>query len=48
MRRLLRLLERLIGAMLGGIAVGVQVGNVLICIFLLLLGPAFVVGLFTR
>jgi hypothetical protein len=47
MIRLLHLLERLIGALLGGVGMGVMVGNVLVCLVLLVLGPAFVVEPFT-
>jgi hypothetical protein len=39
------LLEKLTGVVLGGIAVSVQIGNVLVCVSILLLGPAFVLGL---
>jgi hypothetical protein len=46
--RLLHLLQQLTGTLLGFVGVGIQLGNVLICIFMLLLGPTFVVGLFTR
>ncbi|HEX8847749.1 MAG TPA: hypothetical protein VF791_24120 [Pyrinomonadaceae bacterium] len=46
--RLLHLLERLAGALLGGVGVGVLVGNVLVCLVLLVLGPAFAVEFFTR
>lgn len=41
---LLRAIERLLGAMLGGLWAGVQVGNVLICLFILLLTPAVLAG----
>lgn len=43
--RLLHLIERLTGALLGSLCVGVQLGNVLVCIFVLLLGPAVVIEL---
>jgi hypothetical protein len=39
------LLEKLTGVVLGGIAVSVQIGNVLVCVSVLMLGPAFVLGL---
>jgi hypothetical protein len=42
---LMRLLQRLLGATLSGIAVSMQIGNVLICASMLLLGPAFILGL---
>jgi len=45
--RLLHLLEQLTGALLGCMGVGVQIGNVLICVFTLVLGPTFIVRLFT-
>lgn len=46
--RLLHLLEQLTGALLGSVGMSVLVGNVLVCIFLMAMGPAFVVELFTR
>ena len=46
--RLLHLLEQLTGALLSGIGMSVLVGNGLVCIFWLVLGPAFVVELFAR
>jgi hypothetical protein len=46
--RLLHFLRQLSGALLGGIGISIQVGNILICIFLLMLGPAFVVDLFAQ
>lgn len=42
---LLLVLQRLTGTTLSGIAVGVQLGNVLVCLSMLLLGPAVVLGL---
>lgn len=48
MKRWMHSLEQLAGALLGGIGVGIQVGNVLVCIFMIVLGPAFVIGLFTQ
>jgi hypothetical protein len=41
----MRLLEKITGAMLEGVAVSVQIGNFLICVFMLLLGPAFIIRL---
>jgi hypothetical protein len=46
--RFLHLLEHFIGALLGGVGVGVLVGNVLVCLVLLVLGPAFAVEFFPR
>jgi hypothetical protein len=43
--KLMQLLEKLTGVILGGLAVSIQFGNALICIFILVLGPAFVIGL---
>jgi hypothetical protein len=42
------LVEKLTGAILGGTAVTVLVGNILICVFMLLLGPTFIVELLAR
>jgi hypothetical protein len=44
----LSLLKGVAGTLLGGLAVSAQISNVLICLFVLLLGPAFVVGLLGR
>ncbi|MDT4967843.1 MAG: hypothetical protein QOJ64_2580 [Acidobacteriota bacterium] len=41
-------LEKLVGAILGGTAVTVILGNMLICLSLLLLGPAFILELLAR
>jgi hypothetical protein len=38
-------LQKLLGTTLSGIAVGVQVGNILICAAMMLLGPAVILGL---
>jgi hypothetical protein len=38
-------LKNVAGAFLGSVAVGMQVVNVLICIFIILLGPAYIVKL---
>lgn len=46
--KLIRLLEILSGSFLGGLAVSAQVGNVLICVLMLLAGPAFILGILTR
>ncbi len=40
--KLVRLLERLTAALLGSLGVGVQVTNVMICVLVILLGPAFI------
>jgi hypothetical protein len=45
---LMRLVGRLTGAILGGLAISVQIGNVLICVFLILLGPGLVITLLNR
>lgn len=41
-------LQKLLGTTLSGIAVSIQVGNVLVCLFMLLLGPAVVVNLLAK
>jgi len=41
-------LQKLLGTTLSGIAVSVQVGNILICASMLLLGPAAVLGLLPK
>jgi hypothetical protein len=43
--KLMHWLERLTGAILGSFAVGMQMVNVLICIFVILMGPALVLKL---
>lgn len=42
---LLRALERVLGGILCGLWAGVQVGNVLICLFIVLLAPLVLAGL---
>jgi hypothetical protein len=42
----MRRLKKVTGAVLGCVAVGAQVASVLTCIFIILLGPAFIVKLF--
>lgn len=42
---LLRAIERVSGAILGGLWVSLQVGNVLICVLIVLLAPAVLAGL---
>ena len=42
------LLERLTGAVLGGAATTALVGNVLVCIAMLLLGPAFIIEMLVK
>ena len=42
---LLRALERVLGTILGALWAGVQVGNVLICLFIVLLAPVVLAGL---
>lgn len=39
----MRLLKRLGGILLGSIAVSTQVGNVFICLCMILAGPAFII-----
>lgn len=41
-------MRRITGALLGAVAVGAQVGNALVCVAALLLGPAVVLGLLAR
>jgi hypothetical protein len=43
--KLILWVERLTGALLGSLAVGAQMANVLICVFVILLGPTFVLKL---
>lgn len=45
MAKSMRVFEKITGAILGGAAVSVQVGNLLICIFMLLLGPTYIIRL---
>lgn len=42
------LLKRVTGTLLGSLAVSAQISNVLVCLFVILLGPAFVLGLLAR
>jgi hypothetical protein len=42
------LLEKLTGAMLGGAAVTLMIGNLLICVSLLLLGPGVILELLAK
>ena len=44
----MNLLKGVTGTLLGSLAVSAQISNVLICIFLILLGPAFVIELLDR
>lgn len=46
--KLIRLIEMLSGSLLGGLAMSVQVGNVLICVLMLLAGPAFILGILSH
>lgn len=41
-------MRKITGSLLGAAAVGAQVGNALVCITVLLLGPAVVIGLLAR
>jgi hypothetical protein len=47
-KRLMHLLGHLAGGVLGAFGVGAQVGNILVCVSVLLAGPAFIVDLLTR
>jgi hypothetical protein len=40
-----RLLKRVVGVLLGSLAVGTQVSNVLVCLFVIFMGPAFIIEL---
>ncbi len=42
------LLKGFAGTLLGSLAVSAQISNVLVCLFVIVLGPAFVVGLLGR
>lgn len=44
----LRLLKQVTGILLGSLAVSAQVGNVLICLSVMFMGPAFIIGLLCR
>jgi hypothetical protein len=46
--RLLHLLGHLAGGVLGVLGVGAQVGNIIVCVSVLLAGPAFIVDLLVR
>lgn len=46
--KLVHLLERLTGLLLGGLGVSVQVGNVLVCIVMMLLGPTFIIDVIAQ
>jgi hypothetical protein len=41
-------LEKVTGTVLGGMATAVLAGNVLICAYLLMLGPEYIVNLLVR
>jgi hypothetical protein len=41
---LLRAIERVLGTILAGLWTGVQVGNVLICLVIVILAPAVLAG----
>lgn len=41
----MRLTEKFIGSLLGGLAVSAQLGNVLVCVVVVLFGPATALGL---
>jgi hypothetical protein len=42
--KLMRMLEMISGYLLGSLCAGVQIGNVLICLFIVLMVPAVLVG----
>jgi hypothetical protein len=46
--KLMLLVEKLTGAMLSGTAVTMLVGNLLICVFMLMLGPGFIIELLAK
>ncbi len=46
--KLLHLVESLTGALLGCLGLGLQVGNVVICVLMILLGPAFIISSFIQ
>jgi hypothetical protein len=41
--KLVHLLEKLTAGILGSLAVGTQLGNILVCVCLIVLGPTFTV-----
>jgi hypothetical protein len=45
LNRLMLALQRLTGTTLSGIAVGIQLGNVMVCLSMLILGPAVILRL---
>lgn len=42
------LLKRITGTILGSLAFGAQISNVLICLFVILVGPASIIGLLNQ
>lgn len=46
--KLMHLLEKLTGALLGGVGMGALIGNVLVCLSMMLLGPAYILGIFPQ
>ena len=42
--KIMRTLEMMTGYLLGSLCAGVQVGNILICVFILLMVPAVLIG----
>lgn len=44
----MRVLKRTSGTLLGSIAVSTQIVNILVCVFGIFIGPAFIINLFTR
>lgn len=43
--KLMRMLEMITGYLLGGLCAGLQIGNVLICLFIVLMVPVVLAGL---
>jgi hypothetical protein len=46
--RILRALELVTGLLLGGLGAGIQVGNVLVCLWIVLMLPVVLNGWFTQ
>jgi hypothetical protein len=43
--KLIHVLEHLTGVLLCGLGVGVQISNLMVCIFMIWLGPSFIIKL---
>ena len=46
--RFMRVLKKISGTLLGSIAVSTQIVNVLVCVFVIFVGPAFIFNLLSR